>query len=570
MAVAVPGKDLDPQARSQIEILQEAKRGRTPAQRKLDSQLIYALRQRNQGAAVAGIASLKPALQFEPDGRVLVDIDAEVVPGLLSLISQNGGVVVNSFQRYHAVRALVPLALVDLLSMRPEVHAIRPADRAITNASLVDPEGDVAHRADQARSAFQADGSGVKVGVLSDSADYLTNVQATGDLPAVTVLSGQAGMGSGEGTAMLEIVHSLAPGANLYFATAFNGVASFAQNIRSLQAAGCNIIVDDVLYFNESPFQDGPIARAVDDVTAAGAMYFSSAGNYGALDRNTAGTWEGDFKDGGPATIGRGGRVHDFGGGTNYDTVMSGPGAYNRVDLFWSDPLGAATNDYDVYVLNSSNAVVRASTNTQNGHGDPYESISSLNPGERIVIVKYSGADRYLYLTTVSGRLAIATAGSTRGHNSCGATNAFCIAAARVPVPLVPFVGGSTNPVEYFSCDGPRRIFYNPDGSAITPGDFSAAGGRLLQKPDLTAADGVSTTVPGFASFYGTSAAAPHAAAIAALVWSFNPFLLPGEVGSILTSTALDAAGPGWDRDAGAGIVMAYPGSPGDALGSHS
>ena len=129
-------------------------------------------------------------------------------------------------------------------------------------------EGDIAHRADEARQVFAIDGTGVNIGVLSDSIDYLTNAQAAGDLPLVTVLPGQGGSGSGEGTAMLEIVHSLAPGASLFFATAFAGTASFAQNIRDLQAAGCRIIVDDVLYYNESPFQDGPIAQAVNDVSA--------------------------------------------------------------------------------------------------------------------------------------------------------------------------------------------------------------------------------------------------------------------------------------------------------------
>jgi hypothetical protein len=103
---------------------------------------------------------------------------------------------------------------------------------------------------------------------------------------------------------MLEIIHDLAPGAQLYFATAFISPAQFAQNIRDLRTAGCDIIVDDVFYFNETPFQDGQlaasftnggvIAQAVKDVTAAGALYFSSAGNQGNLDAGTSGTWEGD------------------------------------------------------------------------------------------------------------------------------------------------------------------------------------------------------------------------------------------------------------------------------------
>ena len=100
---------------------------------------------------------------------------------------------------------------------------------------------------------------------------------------------------------MLEIVHDLAPGAALGFATAIPDEATFAQNILDLAAAGCNIIVDDIIYLDESPFQDGPVAQAVNTVTAAGVLYFSSAGNEGNMDDLTSGTWEGDFLASGAA-----------------------------------------------------------------------------------------------------------------------------------------------------------------------------------------------------------------------------------------------------------------------------
>lgn len=114
--------------------------------------------------------------------------------------------------------------------------------------------------------------------------------------------------------------------------------------------------------------------------------------------------------------------------------------------------------------------------------------------------------------------------------------------------------------MEAFSSDGPRRIFYNADGTPITPGNFLSTGGVVRQKPDIASANGVVTAFPsgsGFNPFFGTSAAAPHAAGVAALLKSFKPSLTPQQIRTILTSTALDIEGSGVDRDSGYGIVMA-------------
>jgi hypothetical protein len=79
----------------------------------------------------------------------------------------------------------------------------------------------------------------------------------------------------------------------------------------------------------------------------------------------------------------------------------------------------------------------------------------------------------------------------------------------------------------------------------------------VRQKPDITAADGVLTSVDGFDPFFGTSAAAPHAAAIAGLVLSGNPGIDPAEVREALTTTAIDLAAPGVDGRSGHGVILA-------------
>lgn len=554
--------ELSEAARAQIQALQAEKAARTGALLKMDSRLIYGLnRSRNQ--AVAGAPQLRTGVQTMADGRVLVDITATVTPALLDFISSLGGQVVGSFPQFRAIRAQVPLNQIESLAARAEVAVIKPAVKAMTNAGLVTSEGDITHRAALARQVFGVTGAGVKVGVLSDSVDFLANSQVTGDLPTnVIVLPGQSGVpGSGEGTAMLEIVHDLAPGAQLYFASGFNGAAQFAQNILDLRAAGCDVIIDDIFYFDESPFQDAIIAQAVNAVTASGALYFSSAGNEGNLKHGTSGTWEGDFADGGAITISgpgaKSGRIHTFGPSV-FNTVTS-PGF--AAQIFWSDPLGASTNDYDLYVIDATgNNIVDASTIVQNGAQDPYEIVNPPFPGERIAIVKYSGEARFLHLETLRGTVSIGTGGKVTGH-AC-ATNAFAVAAIDVASAFPnAFVAGTNVAVEDFSSDGPRRVFYHQDGTPINPTNFLSTGGAVRSKPDITAADGVVTTLPptsGLNPFFGTSAAAPHAGAIAALIKSYNPLLPLAQIINILTNTALDIENPGWDINSGLGTVMAY------------
>jgi len=546
--------------RQQIAALMAEKEARTPAQVKMDSALIYLVKQ-TRGEKIADVPTLQMDVRPDPQGLVEVDMTGTVSAELLVAIRSGGGVVINHFASERAIRAKLPVASMEALAARNDVQFIRPADRMTTNLGSVVSEGDRTHRADSARTTFGATGSGVKIGVLSDGVTSLAASVANGNLKPVTVLPGQTGSGD-EGTAMLEIVQDLAPDAQLYFASAFGSAAQFAQNIRDLAAAGCTVIVDDVSYYSESPFQNAVVAKAVDDVSAAGVLYFSSAGNSGNKDIGTSGTWEGDFVSGGTATVGsKAAQVLDFGGGVTSNIVNSGGSSY-RVDLFWADPLGASTNDYDFFVVDSTGAVLRSSTTVQNGTQDPYESSSTLNAGERIVVVKATtAASRFVHLDTGRGRLAISTAGKVRGHNGSPAANAFSVAAVAVstaPSPNV-FTGGAANAPETFTTDGPRRMFYAPDGTPYTAGNFSSTGGQVFNKPDIAAADGVTTSVSGFNPFYGTSAAAPHAAAIAGLIKSYNPALTPAQVRTLMQTTALDISTAGYDRNTGSGITMAFP-----------
>ena len=598
--------DLPLAAVRQIESVMGEKASRSPVQRKIDSRLLDAWQMMQRNEVAPGVTYDKLPVELEAvdatverpaehvgredgDGakRVLVDIKADVTPAVLALIEELGGEVVNSVPKYRAIRAWLPLDTVEILATLDEVQWIRVADRAITNREVLRPkfvsenaaprvtdkvdtsEGDAAHDATGARATFGVDGTGIGIGVLSDGIGTLVERQASGDLPdSVVILAGQAGEDSHrEGTAMLEIVHDLAPGAHLYFATALGGAAQFAANIEALCEAGADIIVDDVSYVSEAAFQDDVVARGVNAAVEAGCFYFSSAGNGGNLNDGTAGVWEGDFADAGGDLNINGesvGDLHEFAEGISTNPIKDAADFYL---LKWADPLGASANDYDLYLLDESlTGLVGASTNVQDGEQDPLEGFlgsglsgSNEDVDRHLLVVRHAGEGRYLRLNALLGELEHATAGQTVGHSAGENTIGVAAVDARSAGGDDGVFDGSES-VETFSSDGPRRIFFQPDGTPITPGDFSSTGGEVLDKPDVAAADGVSTSTPGFSDFHGTSAAAPHAAAIAALMVEAaggrNRIDLP-TLREALAEAALDIEAEGVDRDSGAGIPLA-------------
>jgi subtilisin-like proprotein convertase family protein len=571
---------VQPSALRQMQVLKGIKMAKSGTQSKIDSRLYLGMLKQRQDPRLAPLTSFR-FVKPEADGRVPVDIalsSANGVKAMANKVASLGGTVKAMSYRYHRVSARVHLTDLDTLATVPGLRQIRQAIPALTS-KINTSQGDATHGADESRSFFGVLGTGVKVCVLSDGVDSLATLEASGDLPpTVDVLPGQAGAGD-EGSAMLEIIHDLAPGASLGFAQAGPDEAGFAQNILDLATSGCNIIVDDVIYLDESPFQDGPVAQSVNTVTGAGVLYFSSAGNEGNVDDDTSGTWEGDFLASAaadPAPL-AGANLHNFGDGGNSILVTFGGG--NPPILIWAEnydlAAGDASTDFDLYDMDGGlTTIFDASTNVQDGSGGddfPIEFIGGGTfGGERLLIDKFAAGTTsstpMFNLIVFRGTLddTLATSGATRGHSA--AANAFSLAATPAAAsfdgvtPDGPFPGLFTaaNETESFSSDGPRRIILDPTGTELTPGNRTSTGGVVRQKPDITAADGVSTAAPGFDPFYGTSAAAPHAAAIAALLKSAVPSLTQAQVRTALLSTAIDIEAAGTDRDTGAGIVMAH------------
>ena len=481
------------------------------------------------------------------------------------------------------------------------------------NVGAVTSQGDVAQLSLQARDLFGADGSDVTVGIISNSYNLLGNAESaitSGDLPGpgnpngyltpVDILvegPGNVGAAIDEGRAMAEIIHDVAPGTRLIFRTGFLGRPDFANGIHELAAAGCDIIVDDVFYIEQPFFQDGIISQAVDSVVKEGVLYFSFARNdqdnsYSAI-FNPVPTIEEAF--------GENYIFHDFDLDPN-ETQTFLPLADGELEavLQWSEPLGSLCeecpslqNDFEVFVYwvisnpslgeliipvvsSFSNASsldpilnIRATiTNFPNGTQTLF---NFLRVGKRIAPSREENNTPIEFkIINFDSPNALVTDLDDFNSSIVGHPNAVgAITVGAVRYDLTPAFG-VPNPVkEAFSSAGGTGIYFDTDGFPITP--------EIRIKPDFMAPDGVNTTFfgnfdfegDGFPNFFGTSAAAPHAAAIAALMLDVaDSPLSVEEVRSALSKTALDmqpvqgnmpplpsGALPQFDFDTGHGLL---------------
>ncbi len=425
------------------------------------------------------------------------------------------------------------------------IMMVKPIYKPATHSGAVQTQVDRAIRSDIARTNFGVNGNGIKIGILSDSYNALGGAVAgvaAGELPGIgnpsgftnpivvlkdLSLSQDPGL-IDEGRGMAEIVHDVAPGAQIYFYTAFDGPADFAAGIRALANAGCKIIVDDVSYFDEPFFQDGILAKAVEDVSNLGVSYFTIAGN------SASRSYEFNFKPTNFASAGQPPLIlHNF-SSDPAQPIDNLPffcpvGAVGNAFLQWSQPfksisggIGART-DLDIFILDNAGNVL--ASNTANNIGeDPSVSIGFLNisqsPVLRIAILKRSGVNTQkikirferatglfidlentpgLFASTITGQ-ANARSAITLGAADYRQTTEF---------------GATSNIIQDFSSKGGTDILFNRFGGRIFD--------RRL-KPEIVAADNGNTSFfgedidnDGLPNFSGTSASAPLAAAIAAL-----------------------------------------------------
>ncbi len=560
-------------------------------------------------------------------GTVVVTIQGAVTsPASVAALRRAGARVTNIATKYATVTAAIAPADLALLSSVPGVASINevltPRLASISPAAMAPmavsassnpacaPTTSEASRQLQAavaRSSYGVDGSGVIIGILSDSfakvsapTSYAQDV-ASGNLPGVGNPCGYptpvelvddtyGGPGpTDEGRAMAQLVHKVAPGAALKFATALTGELGFAANIRLLAAAGAKVIVDDVAYFAEPMYQDGPVAVAINDVTAAGVSYFTAAGNdnlissgasVGSLETSTYSTTPCPVVVVSAYAPGPDPGCANFNAPPAADATASytvpargpagGPaGGRLYVNLGWQQPQYGVTTDYDVFVLDAAGtavlAVGRGNNLSPSGTNKSAELAFWANPGDattvNVVVAKFTGPDvgfKYILLPnfpTTTAEYATSNGDHTVGpsiYGHAGAASAVAVAAA-------PY-NSDTTP-EVFSSRGPVTHYFGPVTSSTPASAITAA---TIAKPDVTATDGDCTTFfaqvgPGGSCpyrFYGTSAAAPNVAAVDALLRDANPNLTVSARRTLLTANASAMSG-GAATSTGAGLVNA-------------
>jgi len=442
------------------------------------------------------------------------------------------------------VQAWVLLENLDDVIQLPGVRKVTTPSYGRTNSGSVVTQGDAILKANQLR-ARGLSGKGIRVGIISDGANDWATARAQGDLPAGGIIvygtcskhpARDEVRNCNEGTAMAEIVHDLAPDAQIAVAATRTSLDFIARINTLVDVFKADIIVDDMIFYTAPYFEDGAVAKAVATASTR-VLFVSAAGNSGDKHYEANYLAEPGFS------------FHDFGrarGGSTDPGMNAVIPARTEASfvLQWNDPYFASSNDYDLELYDSQNKLLRASSQRQSGVGStPMEVVHYFNSSfsakpVAIVFRKVTGVAKHLELFSfgISSLEYNQASGSIFGHSGLPGV---------LTVGAVNASDHGHNNIAGYSSRGPARLYYPAISSR--------------KKPDLVAIDGVSISGAGGFNvpFYGTSAAAPHVAAVAAQLMSVSPRVRKQNVRKALIDGAVDLGSPGFDYTYGYGRVDA-------------
>ncbi len=491
-----------------------------------------------------------PLVKVNDDGELHVLIKLkEMDESNLSELKSQGTRIITTYPSSKMVLAWADADSSERIAELPFVKRIETPDYGWTNAGFNMTEGDADLKADLVRvcgdNELCGDGYGVSVGAISDGVTHLAEAQGTLDLPENVITHNASPEDKDEGTAMLEIVHDLAPEAQLAFDSFLigdddNHPQAFIDAVKWLKDTfHAKVIVDDVSFFKQPYFEDGEVAQAVKAAVDDGVIFVTSCGN--AAENH----WEGDFAGNGAEHP-----FHQWNPSEIYNFTQVPDGCSIKVYLQWNDPFGSSGNDYNLFLYDDNDNVLAGSMDLQDGDDNPIElAIYTNNTGGvvrvNIAVERNFGEDRKIEMfadikpeppETIPLHPFVST-GSIFGHAAVPEV---------IDVAAIDHADSGQDQTENYSSQGPAEIYFPERETRQKP--FISG----IDNVKISGAGGFGYTPDGY-RFTGTSAAAPHIAAIAALVLSVNPDLEPEDVQNILGATAVNIGVAGHDSQSGWG-----------------
>jgi subtilisin family serine protease len=466
-------------------------------------------------------------------GRVEVVIEARQgeAGAVKTLVDGAGGRVERMWQ--NLVQATLPSRAASELAKEAAVAGVRAPMRMVPHA--VNGE-EVAGSLAPAWHAKGLTGKNVKVAIIDGGFQGLSDRQATGDLPPNIVTQdfcgGRFATADDHGTAVAEIVHEMAPDAQLYLLCVDTEVDLAAAAVFA-RSQGVQVVNHSAGWYGPDRGDgSGPIGAIVSSARAAGVLWVNSAGN----DAQTH--WSGTF------VSADGDRSHDWAAGDEGNTFVWPNDSEICGVLKW-DEWPAGVSDFDLGLsLSETGQRLAMSDDYQTGSQPPYEGLC---------VTQRSGEDLTVYWAILgydvrsSPRLDLFTFGDyslpLQYQTAAGSITVPADSSAALAVGALCW---QSRQPEYFTSQGPTI-----DGRT---------------KPDIMGHDSVSGATYGtFSScpsgFAGTSASAPEVAGAAALVKQAFPAYGPDQLQQYLQKSALDIGAPGMDSLAGAGELR-LPAAP--------